>query len=165
MHCASWKVSHTVWHTAYDTLTTRSYYKLSSDPSFIVFGTVLPNPKFPSLSEKFVVIPIFCVFYAVHFATNIKTPRLSKLCKFCSEYQNVANVATIFGTTIKTAANLNNTTNFKTPQIICFFKCDKFQSVTNVPFYSYFVLLFLLLSYFHPSFLIFQVLISSYFFA
>ena len=66
---------------------------LCSDPSFFSYF-LLANSSFPSLSSNFQVIPSFS--HATNVAPNIKGLRISELCNICSEYQNVANCASIF---------------------------------------------------------------------
>ena len=48
-----------------------------------------------SLFKNVLVFIVFLCFYAANFAMNIKTPQISELHKCCSDYQNVANFATI----------------------------------------------------------------------
>ena len=61
---------------------------------FLLFPSLLAGPSFSGFSSNFLVIPIFLRFYAANFATNIKTPQISVLREFYSEYRNVVNFAT-----------------------------------------------------------------------
>ena len=90
-----------------------------------------------------------------NFGTNIKMQRISESCEYFHEYQNVANLCNFF-------AKFKTLQSKRTPQTS---NHHKFQSAANVPFYSYFILLFtsaFLLVY--PGFLIFEGLVFTDFF-
>ena len=87
---------------------------------------------------------------------NIKTPRISEFHQFCREYKHVVNFATIFGQN-ETCVKVQEQHKLQTAAI---FKKPKNAAVLFL-FLSYF---FLLLSYFYSSFLIFDVLVFSFFF-
>ena len=82
---------------------------------------------------------------------NIKTQQISELRKFCYEYQNIENLATVFyNNKIKLKTNLKNSANFKPPQI---FKCYTFYICRK------WAVLFLLFPTFILVFLIFEILV------
>ena len=72
-----------------------------------------------------------------NFATNIIMLQISELPKFCHEYINVSNLATILLRNIENVAKLKNATNFKQSLIL---KCCKVSQMFR--FIPTFVLLF-----------------------